>query len=208
MNYLIYVFIALAILLVLLVVFALVYRPLKRKLLTKNYVKIYGRSIYHLAEDLDYYLINNLALSSNDRSKIVIDHVLFGEKYIYVIKDRYYNGGISAKEKDNSWIYYTGKKKNLTKQYIDNPLKINMLRLKKLAQITGIDKSMFISIVLINDDCSFTAFEGHAKDNFIVTRRGFKKLIKSLEQRDVNKINEDQLQYAVKDIAKLNLNRK
>lgn len=183
------------------------YYPIKNFYIYKHYVDYYGRQVYLIARDYDYYLINTLSLKLTDLSNVKLDHVLFGNKYIYLIKDRYYRGGLIAKEDDNSWVYYAKKGKRYLKEYIDNPLKLNDIRRNKISQALGIDKSLFISIVVINDDCYISSLEIKSKDNFIVPLAKLYKLIKNLENRDVNPLNEEQLKNAVQDIYRLNMTK-
>ncbi len=200
------IFIIVASVTVVFILFLLLFKPIRRKIYKKSYVNLYGKTLYQIALDNDYYLINGLVLALDNDSVMHIDHILFGDKYIYVIKDRYYDGHVMASEEDNSWIFQS--RKNNEKNYIDNPLKNNIVRTNKLALISGFDRSLFISIVIINNDCLASAFQGKSKSSFLVTRNKAKKLIKALESRNVSKMRENQLKYAVKDIAKLNLNKK
>ena len=204
----IYLFISLAVLLVAILLFIIIYPKAHRKNLRKNYISIYGKQIYKLALHEDYYLINRLLLKTSDGRSIDIDHFLCGNKFIYVIKDYYFEGGLSAKEFDRAWIYYKKEGKKQIKQKIDNPLLLNQERTNLLCKITDLDPSFIISIVLINNDCQFSKFEGESKNNFIVTRSNFKKFIKAFENKDVANIKDSQLSIAVNDIAKLNERKK
>ena len=163
----------------------------------ENYKKISKAK----AEINDYYLINNLILRNNEQVICQIDHCLFGEKFIYVIKDRYYRGAIKGDKEDNIWIFYDKKGKTFE---MENPMKVNELRVEKLSLMTQIDSSFFISIVVINDDAIVKNMENmSSNDSYIVSRKKLPKLIKSIESRDVRKIDEKQLNFAVQDISRL-----
>ena len=76
---------------VVLVVFFIVI-PINRKREKNSFKEYCYKAIYKIAFDEDYYLINNFSYRV-DSSKIAkIDHVLFGNKYIYLIIDVYYEG--------------------------------------------------------------------------------------------------------------------
>lgn len=197
-----------SILLGLLAIFTILYYPVKNKLIITRYQKVYGKQIYKIAQTYDYYLINNLRLKLSDNSEVELDHVLFGNKYIYLIKDRYYKGGLLAKEYDQSWLYYSKKGNTYIKEYIDNPLKNNDIRRSKVVKATGLDRTFLICICLINDDCYMNNFAGESKDNFLCPLSKVRRLIKSIEKRDVAPINAHQLSQAVLDINKLNENGK
>lgn len=183
------------------IIFLIVYPFAKRRYQFKNFKKIYYKKIRAIAEINDYYLINNLILRNNEQVICQIDHCLFGEKFIYVIKDRYYRGAIKGDKEDNIWIFYDKKGKTFE---MENPMKVNELRVEKLSLMTQIDSSFFISIVVINDDAIVKNMENmSSNDSYIVSRKKLPKLIKSIESRDVKKIDEKQLNFAVQDISRL-----
>lgn len=181
--------------------FLILYPSIKKYYAFKNFQKIYYRQIRKIADINDYYLINNLVIRNNNQLVCRIDHVLFGEKYIYVIKDRYYRGAIDGKKDDAMWFFYSSDNK---KYEMENPMLINEKRVEKLSLITQIDQSFFISIVIVNDNCIIKNAQDLNKDNsFIVSKKNLKKLIKMIEKRNVKKMDQRQLEYAVQDISKL-----
>ena len=200
-------FISLAILLVL-VILSIIFLPsFLRKYYRKNYVEIYGKKIYRYALHNDLYLINVLELKGNDDQLIKIDHLLFGNKYIYIIKDFYMPGNIEAKENDPSFIYTT-LGKNPKKYYIDNFLFKNDELAKKVSSNLGLSRSLFIPISIVDNDADFGDFHPEIKDNYLIHISNFNKLIDSLESRKVAPLNDEQLKYAVKDVNRLNERRK
>lgn len=186
-----------AIVLIFLVIFPLA----KRHYTFKNFQNIYYKSIRKIADLNDYYLINNLVIRNNNQLVCRIDHVLFGDKYIYVIKDRYYRGAISGNKEDSTWFFYSNDGR---KYEMENPMNINEKRVEKLSLVTQIDPSFFISIVIINDNCVIkNANELNKENSFIVSRKNLKKIIKMVEKRDVKRMDQKQLEYAVQDISRL-----
>lgn len=185
----------------LLLLFLIIFPFAKRHYNFKNFQKIYYKEIRKIVDINDYYLINNLVIKNNNQLICRIDHVLFGDKYIYVIKDRYYRGAISGKKEDAAWFFYSNNKK----QYeMDNPMAMNEKRVEKLSLVTNIDPSFFISILLINDNCVIkNANELNKENSFIVSRKNLKKLIKTIEKRNVKNMDQKQLEYAVQDISRL-----
>jgi len=116
------IFIVVAIILALLLIALILFPFIKRHYEFKNFNEIYFKRINRIALDHDYLLINNLVLRDHNGVICRIDHILFCEKYIYVIKDRYYRGGISGNYNDNIWFFY-GKKG--IKEEFENPMHIN-----------------------------------------------------------------------------------
>lgn len=200
-------FIALAILLVLVVCFIILYPKLLKRKYRKGFVSIYGKKIYRYALHNDLYLINQLELKCNDDQLLNIDHLLFGNKYIYVILDYYLPGTIEAKEADQSFIYQSIEK-NSQKVYIDSLLVRNELITKKLAVNLGLNPSLFVSIAVVDNDSEFKELKKTNKDNYMIHLANINKLLNKLESRNVAPLNDDQLKYTVKDVNRLNERRK
>lgn len=166
-----------------------------------NLIPFFGKKIYHIALYNDYYLINKLVLKLDDANRAHIDHLLFGEKFIYVIKDRYHDGALTGNERDVNWMFYS--KFARRGKYISNPFLINRVRAEKLSLITGLDQHLFINIIVVNDDCLLDDIKTTDNVTYIVKMRKLEKLIKAIEERDIDPIDPDQLDVAVKDIYKL-----
>lgn len=202
-------FIILIVLIVSIVLFAVLYRPIKHKMLSERTIETYGKKVYAIARDNDYLLINNFDYKLADGTKFHIDHILFAEKYIYVISDIYINGGVSAKEKDNDWVQFYNEKKSVKKRFIRNPLKISKRLVQLFGQATKFDSGYFKSIVLVNDDCAISDFVQTDKETYLSTPKKLSKLVAEIEKCDIKSINQDSLVNAVHDIAtKLNFNKK
>ena len=172
----------------------------RRVQMKKNFKYYYYKKLYRIAMDGDYYLINDFLFKIDDSHIGRIDHILFADKYIFVINDFYYNGNIVGKETDKSIIVVDKKGK---KQYEDNPMVLNRKLISKLSLITGINQSLIVGICLINSDCQF-GIQISSKSYYIIQCNKLKALIKAIESRDIGNINKDQLASAVKAIDKLN----
>lgn len=193
-------FIVVCVLLGVFVLLLLFYRPVQRFFRRHYTVRAYYRAIYRIAQDHDYYLINNFKSRTADSETFHIDHLLVGAKYIYCLRDRYYEGAISAKADDPTWIlYHKG-----GSAYISNPMLRNQVRAERLSLITGIDPDVFISIVVINDDCYMAPFENTKDDSFLISLKGLAGLIKMLESREnVGTLDEWEVERVVNDFAAL-----
>ncbi|HKL72586.1 MAG TPA: NERD domain-containing protein [Candidatus Onthovivens sp.] len=194
--------IAFSVIIVLIIlVFGIAYPFFKKKYMYRNFKNIYYKKVKAICDINDYYLINKLVVTNKKTIICRIDHVIFSNKYIYVIKDRYYNGAISGDKEDAAWIFYNSKGE---KQEIPNPMNVNTMRIDKLAKITNIDLSFFISIVLINNDAVIkNPKDLNSKSSFITSTKRLKRLISSIEKRDIKNIDPVKLEYAVHDIYKL-----
>ena len=204
----IFLFIALAILTTLSILFFLLFPLIKRNSLRKNFINSYGRVVYGLANEKDFYLINRLLLKSNDGNNIDIDHLLLTNKYIFVIKDFYFEGALLGKDLDNAWVYYYGDTKKPNKKIIKNPIFENDNRLNKLSMITGLDKSLLVPVILVNNDCDLSLLKIEDSNNHIMHLKELGTFIEKMESQNIAPLDDNQLRYAVQDIANLNLRKK
>ena len=184
--------------------FVCIYYPIANALRRKNFQIHFYKMVYRVALDNDFYLINQFVFKVDSSKNSIVDHILFGEKYIYVIISKYYQGDLLGKYLDKSLIFISHKGK---KCYTDNPYNESKFLTSKLSSSTGIDASLMIGIVLINDDCK-VAVQSESKQFYIIQRKRFPALIKAIESRPVETINETQLSKAVQSIAKLNKRKK
>ena len=160
--------------------------------------------IYRVALDNDFYLINQFVFKIDSTKIASVDHILFGNKYIYILSSKYYQGDLVGKYQDKSLIFISHRGK---KCYTDNPYNQVKYLASKLSSSTGIDASLMIGIILVNDDCK-VAVQSESKQFYIIQRKRFGALIKAIESRPVEEINQSQLAKAVQSIAKQNKRKK
>lgn len=174
--------------------------PLRKRKMRKEFKYYYYRFIYKEALYQDLYLINNFMFKIDDTHVGKIDHILFANKYIYIINDYYFDGDIEGKDTDASLIFIsrTGKKK-----YMDNLLLDNKKLIGKLSLITGINSSLMIGVSLVNKNCN-VGVSSSSKHYYIVQANKFKMLLNAIESRPIGNINQEQLAKAVQAIDKLN----
>ena len=185
---------------VLAALFCLIFFPVRKARMKKEFKYYYYRFIYKEALYQDLYLINNFMFKIDDTHVGKIDHILFANKYIYIINDYYFDGDIEGKDTDASLIFIsrTGKKK-----YMDNLLLDNKKLISKLSLITGINSSLMIGVSLVNKNCN-VAVMSSSKHHYIVQANKFKMLLNAIESRPIGNINQEQLASAVQAIDKLN----
>ena len=181
-----------------------IYFPITRFYYRKHFQIHYYKRIYRVALDNDYYLINNFVFKIDSSKVASVDHILFGNKYIYVLSSKYYQGDLVGKYQDKSLIFISHRGK---KCYTDNPYNQVKFLASKLSSSTGIDASLMIGIILVNDNCK-VAVQSESKQFYIIQRKRFASLIKAIESRPVEEINQTQLAKAVQSIAKQNKRKK
>ena len=177
-----------------------VIRPLLKIIHKRNYKGYYYRKIYNYTLNRDFYLINNFVFRLDSKHNTCIDHLLFGEKFVYVIMDKYFEGDLMGNSYDPDLILIA---KNGSKNYVDNPFVTFNKLLSRLSTATGISTDLMIGIAVINNDCRMN-IDSSSKQFFMIQRRRFGKLVDTIEARDVGKINAEMLQKAVLTVNNLN----
>ena len=205
------IFICVAILVGAAIIFFVIYFPMKRKYNRKNYRHKYHEMLYKIAKLDDYYLMYDFRFKTDDSHIAMIDEILIGEKYFYIITCLYFEGELTGKESDSSLIYIP---KLGARKYTDNPLLETKKIINNLSLRTDIDKSMMIGVILVNNNCEINVIPETKKDGsviedeekiyYIVKEKNFPKFIKSIESRDIGTINEEQLARVVKSLDKMN----
>jgi hypothetical protein len=165
------------------------------------FIKIFGAKVYAIANEFDYYLINLFEFKLDGSKTAHLDHILFGNKYIYLIKDRYYRGQIE--NENGNWIY--NHKRNKISKPIDNPLAINHERLEKFSLTTRINEDLLISVVLVNDKAYKDPIYAASSSDFLVSIKKLSKFIEAIEEREVPLLDEQGLQQVVLDLYELNI---
>lgn len=166
----------------------------------KNLNKRVYRILYALAMDKDYYLINNFPLIQNNELVAKLDHILFTNKYIYVISDRPFSGIINGNRDDNIWLNYSFSGERTE---INNPLLMNKIRIEKFSKIKKIDSKCIISIVVTNNLAEIINLENLSTNkSYICKKSKLKSIIKKIEKRDVEEFDPNILDREVKEIAK------
>ena len=188
---------------VLSVAFFLIFLPIRRRSYRKNYDEYYYKAIHRIVTDEDYYLINRFIFKIDDTKTGTIDHIIFGEKYFYLISSKYYEGDITGKQFDKSLILIDSKGK---KSYINNPYLESKLLLERLAMNTDVDTALMIGIVVTNRGVNINV-ANESKQYYAIQINKLPQLIKAIESRPIPTINETQLARAVKVFDKLNRRR-
>lgn len=199
-----YILLALALVsfLSLLVVFFLY---LRKKLLQKfALLRYFYPVIRKTAVYYDFYLINQLEISVSASDSIFIDHLIFGDKYIYLVSDFVFKGTLSGKSQDSKWILKTNKGEEII---VDSPFYKNRELVKKLSLRTALDQTTFIAVTLVSRETKITDLEVNDSQNYIIDTRDFTKLILKIESRNIRPLNSEELKKRVHEIDALNLRR-
>ena len=188
---------------VLLLTLLIFFQPYVKKQYHLRHFRHYmGRKVYRVAKDYDYCLLQNFTMQLDSKHTAHFDHILFGDKYFYCVVDKSWKGSVIGSAHDEHWIYYHPRTNQ--KQMIKNPLRVNKTRLEKFSLLTGIDEEMLISIVVVNDECTFSCSGLRSDTEYIVHASDFKKLIHEIEHRDVPPFEAQAIEKLVSEVYQLN----
>ncbi|MFA6619999.1 MAG: NERD domain-containing protein [Bacilli bacterium] len=194
-------FIVCAVLIGLVFLFWFFCAPVRKIVWRKAHDKLFYHKTLKVARDGDFYLINKLPLQTGNSSFVTIDHIIGGDKFIFVITDRYYDGALNAKTNEPSWFYY---RKGGKKIDIPNPLLDNRFAMDRLSIASGINTSFMVGIVLVNDDCFFNVFTSDENESLLVPVSQLEKLIFLYEKRpNVKPFVKKELWQTIQDLHEL-----
>lgn len=144
--------ILLVVLLFLLAIYGLFRPQIHRFLGRKTYRKKVYKVLHFYAEEKDQLLLNNaMFLFPGEKEPVVFDHILLADKYVYVVMDIHYDGGIYGNLNDPS-LFHEDLKKKVEK--IPNPIQVNAERISKLEKMINVepDAKLFVNVVCYNKD--------------------------------------------------------
>ena len=194
-------FLIIAPVVLLIILFLLLFFPIKKRVLKNKYKELCYKKLYDLVENEDYYLINNFNFNIGNSRVAHIDHIVFGDKYIYVINSHYYNGDIMGKVDDPSLIVIP---KKGDKYYSENPIITNKFLASRLSVVTSLEPSYLVGINVVNDECRIS-IDSQSAQFFIIQRSKVCELIKNIESRPIGKLDPQALDTAVQEIYKMNI---
>lgn len=144
------------------------------------------RKLYNLAQDYDYYLLNDVNIKIDPNVSVHIDHLLIADKNIYIIVSRYYIGNIVQDEKQYGKINIVSSDNLLLETNVSDPIVYNELRRQKMAERflgDGVDTSSFKSIVVVDNNIDYKFDPDIITPNsFICHKKEVRKLILKIEK--------------------------
>ena len=180
--------------------FFALYSPIKSFLDRHFTVRMFYRTVNQVVLERDFYLINSFANNKFKNDAVVFDHIVIGDKFVYCIQDRYYEGSLYAKPENPDWAYYHHHKM----EYIPNPIAVNKERVDRLSFLMKVSSEFFVPIVLINDDCFYTAFDQEANEDYLIPRGKLGKFIDAIESRPVEPLNKNETAHFARELARIN----
>lgn len=131
--------------------------------------KLFGKArmqkrLYKACKLNDYLIINEIILPVNATQYKKIDTIIFGNKYIYIIKEIDEIGEIKIEMDDSKWRLISNKKlKLINNPFIDNRKIINNL----VSVVNNLSEKNLKSVVVINHNSTYN--EVKTNDNEYIT---------------------------------------
>lgn len=165
--------------------------------LTKN--KRITAKLKKFAIDHDFPLLSDVMIQVRPDIYVKVDHIMIGNKYIYVICCRCYYGYLNAKAIDEKWVLY--KRDKLI--HIDNPLKNNKKRIGILSNLLGNSEDDFVNIIYLSKPVVTNKIDSVNKNEFVLFEDDFEKFIEVYEKEcELNGFTINSINEAAKSIYK------
>lgn len=177
----------------LLVIFSICYifiDDLKNLIIGLTKKKRIRAKLKRFAVDHDFPLLSDVVIQIREDKYIKIDHIMIGNKYIYVIACKCYYGYLNAKAIDEKWVLY--KRDKLV--HVENPLRYNEKRIKILSNLLDNSMEDFVNIVYLSKPVVTSKIEGSNKKEFVIYEDDFENFIEVYEKEC--KLNE----FSIKSI--------
>lgn len=143
--------------------------------LAKNYrIKL---QIKKFVEINDYLYLSNITLRVAEKEYVVVDHIILGDRFIYVIATKFYYGFVNGKDIDAKWVMSDGIKTDL----INNPFYANEVRIDYLSRIMKVTRDKFVNIVLLAKTAEIDNIEINNKYFHLVNEKTLYPEIKKFE---------------------------
>ncbi len=176
--------------------FWIIYPRVKHRLSQENYKRFDYDVIARLVKNNDYYLINSFTFETGS-TPLVIDHLIGGDKYLYVVIDYFIPGTL---EVDPRLKYAMVYRKGNEKLEMLSPYEMVRAAIERLSTLSGIPSEYIVGIALINDDAVVLGNAHPSADLYLSTPHQIGKIIRSYEKRDVKPFVSSQLWQAIQDL--------
>ena len=181
---------------IILVIFLIVLLIIKLKSKNKYYVKnpknkSLDRKIRKYALNRDFLFLSDVFIPVNNEKAVIIDNIIFGNKYIYVVSQKHWEGTLKGFEYDTKWMIMH---KEQT-QYVDNPLISNRYKVHVLLNFLGEkEEENVVNIIAINDRTSFEEFNVPALESIVKMNKLFKTIDEFEKTSTLNDIKEEEIE--------------
>ena len=149
------------------------------------------RKIKKYARDRDFLFLTDVFLPVDNNKAILIDDIILGNKYIYVISQKHWDGYIKGFEYDTKWLL-TAKVRTV---YVDNPLIGNRYKVQTLMKfLKERNDENIVNIVSLSNRSKFNAIQTQPLENVVKMKQLFKLIDDYEKTSPFNDIKEEELE--------------
>lgn len=155
-----------------------------------------------IAKENDFLLVNDLAFFLHDdieAGATIFDHILFGEKYIYVIKDFDKEGGLFGNAKDESLLINN----NGQTFRVANPIYQQGVNVRLLEDAIGVkhNQNLLVPIVVYNNDlCVGNNLREKSNESCFIPLKELRATIKTAERDNVQPFSHESTEKLIMDL--------
>ena len=135
--------------------------------------------------------LTDVFLPVDNNKAILIDDIILGNKYIYVISQKHWDGYIKGFEYDTKWLL-TAKIRTV---YVDNPLIGNRYKVQTLMKfLKDNNDENIVNIVSLSNKTKFNSIQTQPLENVVKMKHLFKLIDDYEKHSPFNDIKEEELE--------------
>lgn len=149
------------------------------------------RKIKKFARDRDFLFLTDVFLPVDNNKAVLIDDIILGNKYIYVISQKHWDGYVKGFEYDTKWLLSMKVRTN----YVDNPLIGNRYKVQTLMRFLKerTDENI-VNIVTLSNGSKFNSIQTQPLENVVKMKMLFKLIDDYEKHSPFNDIKEEELE--------------
>ena len=149
------------------------------------------RKIKKFARDRDFLFLTDVFLPVDNNKAILIDNVILGNKYIYVVSQKHWDGYVKGFEYDTKWLLTMKVRTN----YVDNPLIGNRYKVQTLMRfLKEKNDENIVNIVALSNSSKFNPIQTQPLENVVKMKMLFKLIDDYEKNSPFNDIKEEELE--------------
>ena len=149
------------------------------------------KKIKKYARDRDFLFLTDVFLPVDNNKAILIDDIILGNKYIYVISQKHWDGYIKGFEYDTKWLLSA----KIRTVYVDNPLICNRYKVQTLMKfLKERNDENIVNIVSLSNKAKLNTIQTQPLENVVKMKNLFKLIDDYEKNSPFNDIKEEELE--------------
>ena len=129
------------------------------------------KKIKKFSRDRDFLFLTDVFLPVDNNKAVLIDDIILGNKYIYVISQKHWDGYVKGFEYDTKWLLTMKVRTN----YVDNPLIGNRYKVQTLMRfLKEKNDENIVNIVALSNSSKFNTIQTQPLENVVKMKLLFK----------------------------------